>query len=414
MDLSNLSERELGIVISKLFNLQIHAHIHSLLTTWFVDSHGSQFSELMIKLTQDIVKKSGKDIDFAEAFSALTTKPENSIGMQEELESLRVLQNIENCTEAKKIFLGLKKFDEIPYVDPVIKDIILAHYKKWRWTPFTYLGPAYDIDYYLNVWSGLLKEGFDLNSRIAEIEKRPLRVKAHRDELLLDLNIDEHKRKIYDVAADIVFLKGYRKEVFFHGSYVLSKILREIAKRHDLSLNQMYMMSHLEIENLLLYGEKPLIEEINKRQGKSVWHCKDGKANLLLGKEAEEFIASKNIEHDEKQDGISELKGICACPGKAKGRVKVINTPSEMDKMEKGDVMVAHTTFPSLVPAMKKASAIITEDGGMTCHAAIVSREMGTPCITGIKSALLYLEDGVEVDIDAGEGIVKILGGKND
>jgi len=77
--------------------------------------------------------------------------------------------------------------------------------------------------------------------------------------------------------------------------------------------------------------------------------------------------------------------------------------------MEEGDVMVAHTTFPSLVPAMKKASAIITEDGGITCHAAIVSRELGTPCIVGIKIATQVLQDGMKVAVNADEGLVKIL-----
>jgi pyruvate,water dikinase len=77
--------------------------------------------------------------------------------------------------------------------------------------------------------------------------------------------------------------------------------------------------------------------------------------------------------------------------------------------MNKGDIMVAHTTFPSLVPAMKKASAIITDDGGITCHAAIVSRELKTPCVVGTKIATKVLHDGDLVEVDASLGTIKIV-----
>lgn len=71
--------------------------------------------------------------------------------------------------------------------------------------------------------------------------------------------------------------------------------------------------------------------------------------------------------------------------------------------------MVAHTTFPALVPAMKKASAIITDDGGVTCHAAIVARELKIPTIVGTKVATGILKDGDLVEVDADNGIVNIL-----
>jgi pyruvate,water dikinase len=80
-----------------------------------------------------------------------------------------------------------------------------------------------------------------------------------------------------------------------------------------------------------------------------------------------------------------------------------------MGKMNEGNVMVAHTTFPSLVPAMKKASAIITDDGGITCHAAIVARELKTPCVVGTKIATKILKDGDMVEVNADKGIVKVI-----
>jgi pyruvate,water dikinase len=130
---------------------------------------------------------------------------------------------------------------------------------------------------------------------------------------------------------------------------------------------------------------------------------------VFTGNKAKKYYSSVNIEKVIIDKNIKELLGTCACSGHAKGTVKIINEVREMNKMKKGNVMVSHTTFPNLVPAMKMASAIITEDGGMTCHAAIVARELGRPCITGIKIATKVLKDGDLVEIDADNGIVKII-----
>ena len=86
------------------------------------------------------------------------------------------------------------------------------------------------------------------------------------------------------------------------------------------------------------------------------------------------------------------------------GKVKILRSMIEADKFNKGDVLVAHTTSPDWEPVMKKASAIITETGGRTCHAAIVSRELGKPAIVGAKNATKILKDNQEVTVSCAEG----------
>ena len=75
------------------------------------------------------------------------------------------------------------------------------------------------------------------------------------------------------------------------------------------------------------------------------------------------------------------MKGIGASPGTEAGKVKIIAKIEEIGKILDGDILVTKMTTPDMVPAMKKAAAIITDDGGLTCHAAIISRELGTPCV---------------------------------
>lgn len=115
---------------------------------------------------------------------------------------------------------------------------------------------------------------------------------------------------------------------------------------------------------------------------------------------------SKSMTNDHKVI----VKGLPASPGKVSGRVHVILDPSRIDEFKEGEILVTEMTAPDWVPAMKKAKAIVTDSGGMTCHASIVSRELGIPCIVGTKSrgeaATTTIPDGIDVTIDATHGVV--------
>jgi pyruvate,water dikinase len=100
------------------------------------------------------------------------------------------------------------------------------------------------------------------------------------------------------------------------------------------------------------------------------------------------------------------LRGVGASPGVAVGKVRIIPTSKDIDKMEKGDILVTEMTSPDYVPAMKKAAAIVTDAGGATCHAAIVSRELGVPCIVGTKNATSVVHTGDLITVDAKMGVV--------
>jgi pyruvate,water dikinase len=100
------------------------------------------------------------------------------------------------------------------------------------------------------------------------------------------------------------------------------------------------------------------------------------------------------------------VRGLGAAPGMASGAVRVIAELSAADGLREGEVLVTHMTAPDWVPLMRRAAAIVTDSGGMTCHAAIVSRELGIPCVVGTAEATKVLRDGELVTVDAGEGVV--------
>ncbi len=121
--------------------------------------------------------------------------------------------------------------------------------------------------------------------------------------------------------------------------------------------------------------------------------------------ELNEYYLNQNKPQEE-----DVLVGETACRGVVKGTVKVITTQSEFGKLNEGDILVTGMTRPEFVPLMKIASAIVTDEGGITSHAAIVSRELNKPCVIGTKIATKVLKDGDEVEVDADNGMVRIMG----
>ena len=101
--------------------------------------------------------------------------------------------------------------------------------------------------------------------------------------------------------------------------------------------------------------------------------------------------------------------GVVGSQGKIQGVVQIIDRPSEIHRFVEGRILVTPMTNPEYVPIMGKAKAIITDEGGITCHAAIVSRELGIPCIIGTGNATSVLKDGDKVEVDAEKGVVKKL-----
>lgn len=133
-------------------------------------------------------------------------------------------------------------------------------------------------------------------------------------------------------------------------------------------------------------------------------------ASVVLDKGSAYYFDYNAIESRQTLDAsVTECSGTSACKGKVTAKANIILTTADFPKFKTGDVLVTEMTRPEFVPLMKQAAAILTDEGGLTCHAAIVSRELGIPCIVGTKTATRILKDGDLVEVDAEKGIVKII-----
>ncbi|MFQ5827349.1 MAG: phosphoenolpyruvate synthase, partial [Dehalococcoidia bacterium] len=139
--------------------------------------------------------------------------------------------------------------------------------------------------------------------------------------------------------------------------------------------------------------------------------AKDGDGLFIVQTRPVTTLKEKGIEADVPElQGTVLLSGMAASPGISTGSVKTVHQATEIDKVEEGDVLVAEKTNPDFVPAMKRAVAIVTDSGGRTSHAAIVSRELGLPCVVGTELATQTLKDGQMITVDGSRG--KVYEGK--
>jgi phosphohistidine swiveling domain-containing protein len=200
-----------------------------------------------------------------------------------------------------------------------------------------------------------------------------------------------------DLREICIAIRKESDDVLHPGSIYLTKII------HELIPNKKYIDQILYSEFVNNYI--PTEFELTKRLKGWMYH--DGRIIF----EKEEYFKRKGMVliQDIASAKITKISGSPAYRGKNTGNVRIIFEMSDLEKIKNGDVLVTPMTTPEMILVMKKAGAIITDEGGITCHAAIVARELKIPCIIGTKIATQVLHDGDLVEVDADKGIVRIL-----
>lgn len=211
------------------------------------------------------------------------------------------------------------------------------------------------------------------------------------DEYIIDKKTKEIKEKHVASKLSMVVKKedGVGTEVVNVEDYLGKDAVEEESLTRD-ELNKLIEMG-LKIENI--YGSVQDTEWAFDKDTGEFYFLQSRPITTIGAEEKEEKL-------------IPLCKGLPASPGIGRGRVKNIKNLTEISQVEEGDILVTEMTNPDMVPAMKKAKAVVTDEGGRTCHAAIVSRELQIPCIVGAKNATKVLKNGAEVTVDATRGIV--------
>jgi len=232
--------------------------------------------------------------------------------------------------------------------------------------------------------------------------------RVERDTLLDKLNLNQEYRQFFELYPEIGSVKLLRRYAQLRNFFYLDLIIFEIARRLNLSEWHVRNMLPEEIISALKTGH--VSNEILRRSDNCVYYTINGDEGVIHGIDVMDILRNIDtslVKHSDKKI----LKGVVACRGKVTGTCKVVIRAGQDVSREfrEGDILVSHSTDPDLLNLLKVAGAVLTEQGGVTSHAALVCRELGVPAIVGISGLLNHVTDGDTLEVDAQKGIVRIL-----
>lgn len=208
-------------------------------------------------------------------------------------------------------------------------------------------------------------------------------------------------KELVSVGKEIILLQDRRKMYMMKAAYYLHEFLKEIGKKYDIppiEMSQTIPSEVLNIDKLM----PQLADELKLR----LRSC-TVTGNLADGMKV--FSGQTIFPSGVQRRSKFELRGMVACGGKAVGRAKIVADVDDIGKVNHGDIIISPMTSPDLMPAIRRCVAIVTNFGGITCHAAIVAREFNIPCIVGTNTATEVIRDDDLVEVDANSGVVRVL-----
>lgn len=377
MPLSTMEKNEYVPILEEYHNLH-----HRLWALGMVPNVLDLENDAMRLYLKDWLRQNGSnDEDTEFAFQALAT-PRNLSLAQQEQEAMLLLAKNEQTD-----------------------DVIKTHWETYRSIHFGWTGPDLSLDYFIDVHKRLLHEG-KAEEHLFNLKKEQQALATSKVMWIEKLSMPEEVQTLFDYYEELLYIKTQRMDALFLSYSATQPLLKKIAKDYFLSLRQVYAIYIPWLINMIQTDSFD-IEYINRLSTYSIQYLRDGLLHVAVQDEARAILAPIK-DHLPKPKQANELKGECGYPGEmVRGKVCIVNRAKDMDLFEDGDVLVSNVTDPSLLPAMKRASAFITDQGGLTCHAAIVARELKTPCIVGTKIGTKIFKNGDMVEVDATRGVVK-------
>jgi|GEM_PF-1004560 len=353
------------------------------------------FEYIAEKIFEDKLSKKFKKEELTKYIAIIASPTQSSFIQEENIDLLKIAQKIKNKKLNKKEALKNKE----------INKLLDNHAKKYHWISDNYEQVVYlNKEHFLNNSFELIKKYKEPLQKIKEIKKVLNENKANKKKLLNKIKMGEEFNILVNNFDEFIHLRDLRKELNTKCFQYMEIFVKAYAKKFKMPLEDAYKLSSDE----LITGkfDRTLAEIRDKNY---LVFIKDYKKieKEYFGEEAKR----KAIEFGLVQKRENELNGTVASIGKGnvKGFVRILYSAKEIHLFKKDEILVVGKTDPSFVPAMERAAAIITDEGGLTCHAAIVSREMNKPCIIGTKLGTRTFKTGDYVEVDVKKGVIKII-----
>ncbi|MBU1198194.1 hypothetical protein KJ765_06845 [Candidatus Micrarchaeota archaeon] len=374
--------------------IQLHRDYFEQYVTWGVTGAAVepvylQGEQLLKQLLKNTPKRE-------HTISILSTGSKPSFSVRQEIDLLQIAVD-EKLT---------KKSDFASH--PALKKKLEAHAKQYFWMQNSYWRTrVLDANYFQNEMVLLLREK-EARDYIRSLNGALKMQQKEKHVLMEFLKLTDSEKKLVEIIDYFAWFQDYRKEVILQATHYLDVLLNEFARRSGYSLQ--HVKNALPSEMPLILSKALTESELEKRSECLVlWKEFEDALRLYSRVEAAQ-IEEKLFPKSRPTTELVEFSGTAASPGKVQGRAVVTMNPDEANRsLKKGDILVTSMTSPDFVPAMKKAAAVVTNEGGITCHAAIVSREFGIPCVVGTRVASKILKTGDWVEVDANHSQVRKL-----
>ncbi len=309
------------------------------------------------------------------------------------------LEDLFLCSRAD-IIDGLARYN------PEIYYKLENHVRDFGWVGVSHNVQPTTIDVLIkNITEGL--KDHSLAKELDQINEETLTRKKQK--LIFSLKLNEKSLQVIKFITRLNEIKESRKVAMSKSilwSYPLFDAIATVLETDTISLRQLTLE---EIIVSLKTGGLSSKLKLTIRDRLNLYVClaKNSTVSNFSGVEAEKILKNElgTVDYSKAQ----KLSGNVAQKGLVQGKVRLIISEHEVHKLLDGEILVTSMTDPDMISAMKKAGAIVTDEGGITCHAAIVARELKKPCIIGTKIATKVLKDGDMVEVDANTGVVKIL-----
>ena len=402
-DLSRKTNKELLEIYQTYYSLYWDAYPYAEPITWALRFG---FVDELKKEIESRVKDKKKVEEYA---LVLTSPTKPSYVNEEEINLLLIIREIKESETARSFFLNDPETIKVklPLLYPSINLKIEQHTKDYCWVPYDYGSTLWTKDYFLEIITDNIKKNLDVEGKIKKLQNRTKALIGKKKEILEELKLDKKTEELFEAIADSGYLLDLKKARFTISHYHMKKWFEETASRLRISQRQFNFMLPEDLENAIINNIVNR-KELDERYNYCVVYMETGKPTVYYGEEARAYFKQFQTKIDE---GKTELQGTCAHPGSIRGIARIVYSTKDISKMQPGEILVASMTAPDFVPAMRKAAAIVTDDGGITCHAAIVARELGIPCVVGTKIATKVFKDGDILELHGCSGVVRKIGG---
>lgn len=352
-------------------------------------------TEELLELTQNYYKV------MIEVFSRMNvSQPQHVVSLEERLEKLLASQtNKEEMLKATTSYSG-----KLPW-DDEDKEIAKL-YGQWR--QMSNVEQQKSLDKLVRSYGWLnAVEGDELFEHEHYRQKIVNYEEQAEDHKTLIVDLPDEVQRIGRLIGELGHLRLWARYHWMYVRYYLKSMLKELVKRSDLP-----QLEFATVQEIVKFfdGEIVDVDSIGTRQRGYAAYASNGVIEFATGVAYKKI--QKMVRGEEQEDQV--IKGAVANKGKVRGHVRVISFSSadyqdQVKAFKKGEILVTGMTRPQIVHLVKKAAAIVTDEGGITSHAAVVGREFNIPTVIGTHNATDVLKTGDEVEVDANKGIVKII-----